>query len=154
MPGSMKRFQRHRPLDINLEIAISSEAGEKIYYIYNEPALNTFDENLYKDIVEKGIYKLVGTKSVPVQRLDCILDQHLKGKKIQFMSIDTEGHEIEVLKSNNWNLYRPEYLLVEILSTNIQKINQSKIHVFLEQQKYQIFAKCYHTYIYQDTKDT
>jgi len=34
--------------------------------------------------------------------------------KIDFMTIDTEGYELEVLKGMNLNKYRPVYLLIEV----------------------------------------
>jgi hypothetical protein len=37
----------------------------------------------------------------------------LKSTQIDFMNIDVEGLDLEVLKSNNVNKYIPEYILVE-----------------------------------------
>jgi len=44
MPGSMKLFEDIRPRDINLQIPISSKKQILKYYLFNEPALNTFSE--------------------------------------------------------------------------------------------------------------
>ena len=43
-----------------------------------------------------------------------ILDSHLNNRIIDFLSVDVEGYEIEVLKSNDWNKYRPLCIMVEI----------------------------------------
>ncbi|HIB94217.1 MAG TPA: SAM-dependent methyltransferase, partial [Candidatus Lambdaproteobacteria bacterium] len=45
-PGSMKIFQKFRPRDINLEIAISEKEQQLTYFMFNEPALNSFSKSL------------------------------------------------------------------------------------------------------------
>src|SRR5688500_4139273 len=42
MPNSMKLFNRLRPRDINLELAISKKSEELTYYLFNTPQLNGF----------------------------------------------------------------------------------------------------------------
>src|SRR5687768_10814903 len=45
-PGSMAAFRRARPRDINLEIGISERPAELEFFLFEEPALNTFDRAL------------------------------------------------------------------------------------------------------------
>lgn len=54
---------------------------------------------------------------VPCEPLYKILD-YLEIKKIDFMTIDTEGYELYVLDGLNLEKYRPTYLLVEIYEFN------------------------------------
>jgi FkbM family methyltransferase len=113
-PGSMESFRRHRRRDINLELGIGPTAGEITFYCFNEPALNTFDEKIAQSRDGQQGYHVIAKKSVLVMTLEAVLDKHLpEGKKIDFLSIDVEGLDLMVLKSNNWNKYRPLYLLVE-----------------------------------------
>jgi len=56
-PGSMTLFQNVRPRDINVEAAVSSTPRELTYYIFNEPALNTFKRDLALERV--GAYSIV-----------------------------------------------------------------------------------------------
>ena len=51
------------------------------------------------------------------------------------LSIDVEGAELEVLKSNNWNLYQPDLICIEELNRPIQN---SEIREFLEAQNYRL----------------
>jgi hypothetical protein len=48
MPGSMAAFQKHRPRDINLESGVGQKAEKLKFFVFNELALNTFDESLAK----------------------------------------------------------------------------------------------------------
>ena len=51
---------------------------------------------------------------VEVRRLERILDEHLpQNTAIDFRSLDGEGHDLRVLRSNNWTRYRPEVVVVE-----------------------------------------
>jgi hypothetical protein len=50
---------------------------------------------------------------VECDTLENILDYY-NVPKIDFMTIDTEGYELEVLKGMNLNKYRPIYLLIEV----------------------------------------
>jgi hypothetical protein len=51
---------------------------------------------------------------VQVRPLGDILKEHLPANQsIDFMTVDCEGHELAVLKSNDWERFRPSVLLVE-----------------------------------------
>jgi FkbM family methyltransferase len=50
---------------------------------------------------------------VETDTLENILD-YLDIKKIDFMTVDTEGYELEVLDGLNLNKFRPTYILVEV----------------------------------------
>lgn len=112
-PGSMVEFKKRRPRDINIESGVSNNTGLLKYHMYKEPAYNTFSEKNYSRLKNKGIepYKI---EKVSIDRLENILKDNLpENREIDFVSIDVEGHTIEVLESNNWSKYRPKYILVE-----------------------------------------
>ena len=46
---------------------------------------------------------------------------------IDFFSIDVEGLDLSVLKSNNWNRYRPTYILAELLETEFENVEKHEI---------------------------
>jgi FkbM family methyltransferase len=50
---------------------------------------------------------------VPVRTLDDILVEATAPQPIDFLSIDVEGHEIEVLRGFNFNCWRPRLILLE-----------------------------------------
>lgn len=153
MPNSMLAFNKERPRDINLEIGVSKKEEELTYYMFNEPALNTFSK---KEAIKKQSlprYKVIEEKRILTYPLKSILDKHLKKKiHIDFMSIDVEGLDLDVLESNDWNKYRPSILLVEDLGDlSITKIEEnSLVFKFLKEKNYNFFAKTFNTLFFKD----
>lgn len=153
-PGSMEVFNKKRPRDINIEAAIAREKKELTFFIFNEPALNTFDEELARSR-DREKYSVVEERRILTRTLSEILKERLpEGQKINFLSVDVEGKDLEVLQSGDWQLLRPEYILVECLSLEISELDELKdneVYKFLINQKYKFFAKTFNTVIFKDS---
>lgn len=148
LPGSKARFDALRRRDINLEIGVAAQPGELTYYCFKEPALNTFDPKIA--ITRES--PLISADQVRVLRLSDVLDQHVKpGQKIDFLSVDVEGLDIQVLRSNDWRRYRPSYVLAEALGMrDVAHVLSSELHEYMVSQAYSLFAKCVNTLFYVD----
>ena len=152
IPCSMKLFNKYRTRDKNIEVAISDTKQKTKYYIFNESALNTFSEETAKK-VNKPEFKIINTIKLHALTLEEILDVNLeKGQKIDYMNIDVEGLDFNVVKSNNWQKYRPKVILVKILKVNdIFDLKNNEIVKYLEKVGCQFFAKTYNTIIFIET---
>jgi len=149
-PGCMADFNKLRPRDINIEAAIDRERRELTYYMFNEPALNTFDSAL-SIARNRGDNRIIAEKTIVTQKLVDVLQQHLPDRQaIDFISIDVEGLDLEVLQSNNWELFRPEYVLVECAKTSLRDIDSDEIYRFMADKGYSIFAKTVKTVFYKN----
>jgi FkbM family methyltransferase len=147
-PDSMTLFKKLRKRDINIEKGVSDKKDTLKYYMYKEPAYNTFSINRYRELKNKETIPME-IKSVAVDTLENILQENLSlNQKIDFMSIDVEGHTVEVLKSNNWEKYKPEYLLVEIHDN----VKEGSINEYLIEKGYEIVSIVNITSIYKKTK--
>ena len=148
LPGSKIRFDALRQRDINIEVGISDHPGELTYYSFQEPALNTFDPKVAGSR-ESG---LLSADQIRVLRLSDVLDQYLKpDQKIDFLSIDVEGLDIQVLRSLDWTRYRPSYVLAEALDMlDVMHVLESELHAYMVSQEYSLFAKCVNTLIFVD----
>lgn len=151
MPDSMKEFEKMRPRDINLQAAISNNNSEATFYIFNEPALNTLNAEEAKNKDNKNGYKIIRELKLKTLKLSEILDkQLLENQEIDFLSIDTEGNDLKVLKSNNWEKYKPKLVLVEDLKfKNIEDYYQSETYIFMKNLNYSVVAKTINTVFYQ-----
>jgi len=61
-----------------------------------------------------------------------------------------EGLDFKVLQSNDWNMYRPRYVLVECLSSNYTSIMNDPIALFLIEKKYELVAKTHNTIFFRE----
>ena len=76
-PGSMKMFNKFRPLDINLEVGISDKSEKHTFYMFDEPALNSFDKNVSLSRHDSGEYSIIDTKTIEVYSLDDIIERYV-----------------------------------------------------------------------------
>jgi len=149
MPGSMEIFNQMRPEDINLEIPVSDKAENLDYYVFNEPALNTFSKELADERSQKDKYHVDQVINIKTNTLENILDQHLpKNQEIDFMTIDAEGLDFQILTSNNWSKYSPKVVLIEN-ELGLDEVMGSKVDQFLNEKGYKIYAKTVNTYFYK-----
>lgn len=154
MPGSMKNFERVRPRDVNIECGVAVRTGKLKYYRFDESALNTFDaaEALHKN---QYPYRLLDVVEVSVERLDTLLDKYLpSGQRIDFMSVDVEGKDEEVLRSNDWSRYRPRFILAETLRTDMLKLGECSVVSFLSGVGYKPIGKAYNTTFFEQDVGT
>lgn len=148
-PGSMKAFRKYRPRDVNLECGVADCAGTLPYYRFNEPALNTFDltEARLKD---RPPYRLIEQVDVKVRRLDDLLTEYLpRGQSIDVLSIDVEGKDEEVLRSNDWSKFRPRFILAETLRTDMRNVGECPVVRFLSSVGYAPVGKAYNTIFFE-----
>jgi len=149
-PSAIKPFNLFRRRDINLNIGVGENRDTLTFYCFNEPALNSFSKEVSEKIVkERPKYKIIKEVKIEVFPLAEVFDKYLPtGTRIDFMTIDVEGLDFEVLKSNNWEKYKPEVLLVEE-NINVDEMDKSRIYPFLKEKGYVFFAKTLRTCVYR-----
>jgi len=143
LPGSMISFKEMRPLDLNLELAISDTQKTLTYYEFNEPALNGFSEELSRKRDNHKHFKLTSSREIQTHRLIDVLDCHLSGPAvIDFLTVDVEGHDLSVLKSNDWKKYRPKMVLAEDAEVaTVSDAQKSQIAIYMTEQGYELLSK-------------
>ena len=140
-PGSMQAFRRERPRDINLEMGVAEQPGMLQFHLFDEPALNTFDAALAKRLHTQGPYRLQKVCNIPVAPLRDVLRRHLPaGAAVDLLTIDVEGVDLAVLRSNDWSACRPTVVVVEDGADLGGLLGDAKTQL-LAAQGYQLFAK-------------
>lgn len=150
-PGAMALFQRLRPRDINVEAAIADSPGPRTLYRFDEPALNTLDPATAARHSAGGRYRLVDKYTVAGVRLADLLATYLPDdiRRIDFLSIDVEGLDLAVLKSNDWRLHRPAVVIAEIRSAGLAEAEVGEVSSFLRTVGYRAFAKTVNSVFYR-----
>ena len=68
---------------------------------------------------------------VPARTLTSLLDEH-GITQVDFVNLDVEGYELEVLKGFDLEKWKPKYLMIEVYSKD-----QANIERYLEAHHYQ-----------------
>lgn len=120
----------NRPNSICINCAcVSNDYNEQ--YINGDFISGSLMASVNSDRVEKNKEKLC---SVKAETLTTILDNN-KIDSIDFISIDTEGYEYNILKGINLNKYRPKYMLIEIY-----KKDYNNILNYLKKYNYKLYS--------------
>ena len=150
MPGSMSSFQKHRPRDINLESGVGRKAKTLKFFVFNEPALNTFDESLAKARCN-DVWHIKATVDMPIVPLSEILKKHVsKGQRIDFFSVDVEGFDLDVLQSNDWQEFRPLVVLAETFGLSFEDLASDPLTKYLHSLGYVVYSKTVNTTFFVD----
>ena len=142
---SIKIFNFLRKRDINIHLGISNKKDKlTMYYRKEINMLNTLDEKIAKIYFKNGYKK----KNIQVNTLDyCIHKNFKKLNKIDFINIDVEGLELNVLKSLNFAIYKPQLVCVEI--HNYKNLKSNKVYNFLVKKSYKIVWKNKYSFIFE-----
>lgn len=105
------RLAAERKRDVNLKVALSNARGEATLYEFGETGLSTLSLKQAEAHRRKlGLeWKEQRVRLVP---LADVCAEHARGE-IDFLSVDVEGHELEVLEGNDWRKHRPRIVVVE-----------------------------------------
>lgn len=145
-PGSMVEFNRKRGNDKNIEAAISNTHETLEFNVINHAAFSTFSKRLAEEHVTEG-YTIKSVVRIQTKSLKEILDENLPaGQKIDFMNIDVESFDLEVLKSNDWSRYIPEVIVIE---DREQENEESEIISYLKEKNYRLIATMEKTKIFK-----
>jgi hypothetical protein len=125
-------FNLARPNDYNFLGAISDKIEKvKIYRNQKFGVSSTINEKFIKneDIIDVDYIQTTTLNSV-------LENSPFKEKKIDFLNIDTEGNDLKVLKSLNFDIYDPSIVIIETHLKKIDLIIKSEIYLFLINKKY------------------
>ena len=149
-PEVKAAFASMRPRDTHVQVGISDRPSTLTYYQFDEPALNSFDGDLVRWRLANTPFKVIRESAVPVERLDAVLTRHLpSGQAIDFLSVDVEGLDFAVLRSNDWARFRPTCVVVEALQASLETALRGDVCIFLQEQGYELFAKTYNSLIFR-----
>jgi len=137
-------FNFARPEDININAAVSLKEQE-VNFFYDKPL------SLYNSLKKQKNLKF--KKTIKSYKLDSLIKKtKYKDQPIDFLSVDVEGKDLEVLKSLNFNTYKPRYICVEIWGKEKNKsfkLRNDKIFKFLKEKNYSVVFNKKENYIFK-----
>ena len=111
-PNLIGEFIKYRPNDINLNIGISDKEGELDFYIMKDNALSTFSKAECDAMQLKG-KQLLEVKKIKLTSISNILRTHFENRFPDFMSIDVDGLDHQILQSIDFEKHWPKIICVE-----------------------------------------
>lgn len=115
-PVYIDEIKMYRPEDIILNCGIGAKNSEKMkFYILNTPGLDSFDLESIKEAQRQTPWiEIVDEIEVPVYTLDEIYEKYFASVPT-IVSLDVEGLEMDILKSTNFEKYRPYIFIIETI---------------------------------------
>ena len=124
---NIELFNASRSNDHNFNIALSSEVKEvDLYFYHKKSPINTID----KKTSEFQKAKVSSVKKIKTDTLNnIVLNTKYKDCSFDLLSIDVEGHEMEVLKGFDLVKFSPNVIVVEYLDLNISKLEIKNLNI-------------------------
>jgi FkbM family methyltransferase len=136
----IRKFRKIRKRDICLHAIVSDDRKEMIFYQdQKDHEYSSVDPELGTRLKEnnQNLTEIRMTSTT----LEEIFDQYLKNRKIDLLCVDVEHHDLQVLKGNNFQKYRPGIICVEF-DGRLGELEGSELHTFLIGVNYEVLAFC------------
>ena len=156
-------FNSARSTDCNINVAVSDKVNEvDLFFYHKKSPINTIDHKTSQ--FQKA--KVTSVKKIQTDTLDNIISSSkFSDKKFDFLSVDVEGHELQVFKGLDFNKFAPNVIVLEYLDLNVVKLEvknlsienivNSEIFKFLTTKNY-ILVNCIYSdliFIKKDFRD-
>lgn len=144
-PSLFKKFARYRNKDVNLNIGVASEEGELDFYIISQPTMNTFSRDAAERLERDHGFEIAAIKKIKVDTVQNIVNNYCGGVFPDYLSLDVEGMDAEILRSIDYENSSPIVICVETISysTNGNGIKDYQLVEFLKSKGYMVFADTY-----------
>jgi FkbM family methyltransferase len=147
--------KRSKDICLNIGVAIKNSETTGDLYIMSSHTLSTFSKEEAEKYVQFGSQKIKEIAKVKLVPLNAIIKKYGNGTP-NLISLDTEGLDLQILQSLNWDKYRPEVVCVETLTYTENQTEQKipEILEFMKNKNYGIYADTYINTIFVDKNAT
>jgi len=103
-----------RPEDKNLRVGVGKVSGSAVFYEMDVDSVSTFNTS----VAQNNQYNksIVSQNKVEILTLaEIFINQFMVyGQVCDLLSVDVEGNNFEVLAGNDWQRFRPSYIIIEM----------------------------------------
>lgn len=147
-PAFHALYKQHRPHDVALNFGLSSKSEILTYHQFEFPYINGFygQENIDWQVKTNGQTYLGGIE-IACLNVNDFLRQHVQ-RPVDFLNIDVESLDIEILTTWDWGLCRPLIICAEIIATDLHDIIAHNITKILGRQGYTPVSRAWHSTIF------
>ncbi len=138
-PHLIERFRALRRRDVAVCAAISDQPGEAVFHEFEDNLVST----LSRDVLDvwQCKWKKRGERTVKTRTLDAVLREALPpDSEIDLLTVDAEGHDLNVLRSIDLDLFRPKLIVVEMHQMDLLRSDENAVARHLRTQGYRQIA--------------
>ena len=109
-PALWRRLREVRPQDTLLNIGIGvTDQTEADYFVMSVPGLNTFSKAQVERVISSPgrMTRIEKVLKMPLVNINKIIGEHFRGAP-DFLSVDTEGLDFDILKSVDFDRFRAQ----------------------------------------------
>jgi FkbM family methyltransferase len=151
-PKVGKLFAIWRPKDIFINLAIAEQDGSSQLFVFNDPALNSLCTEQVKNFNNFEDFKLIEEITVPTTTLKEIHKAYESALlDLDILSVDVEGLDLVVLKSNDWASLRPKVVVFELRNADLANILDNHCYQFMNSLGYELYVKTENNLIMLDS---
>ena len=146
-------YARLRPRDAAVAALIGTQSGKADFHVFDAfHGLST--TNMKHAEAATGLGAGYRTVKVPMITLAKLCRKHGLGE-IDFLKVDVEGAEADVLKSGDWKAFRPKVVVVEAIAPGSNQPSWEDWEPFLLAQGYHfmLFDTLNRFYVAEEAKD-
>lgn len=142
-----RKFKKVRPNDtlINAGVGID-DTKEAVFYYFPEPytGWNTFSKSEAEQKKNQTGISYKEDKVIPFVHINDIISRHFDTCP-DFVSIDVEGLDFEIIKSLDFEKYRPAVFCIETMEFNNMKLGRknTEFETYLTEKGYGVYADTY-----------
>lgn len=111
-PVLFENFENHRPGDVNLNMGIGPAEAVLNFYVMEDPTLSSFSKKEV-DILMSHQKKISKEIEIGVRTIDYVLKKYCNNIFPDFLSIDVEGLDFEIIRTIDFARSSPKVICVE-----------------------------------------
>jgi FkbM family methyltransferase len=111
-PQLITMFHKYRPQDVNLNIGIGEQEGQLDFYVMEDNTLSTFSQQECDRMEAAGKLR-AAVIPVMIRTVSSVLSESFGGLFPDFLTLDAEGMDLQILRSIDFDKQWPKIICVE-----------------------------------------
>lgn len=152
-PTLHRQLCNKRPKDVHLNVGVGEASAPSLpFYVMSTKTLNSFSKEEAERNQATGMHRIEEVLNVSVVSIGEVLDLHFPDRSPDFISVDVEGLDFQIIRSIDFSRCRPSVVCVETLtfSENRTETKVSEIIDYMYSQGYFVYADTYINSIFVD----
>ncbi|MBS7698476.1 MULTISPECIES: FkbM family methyltransferase [unclassified Chelatococcus] len=150
-PFMIEQFRQRRPNDVNLNVAVGKERGCLDFFVFHEwGSSNTLSPEFSDKIAESQNIQVQRRIPTQVVTLADVMEENFSQKAPDFMNVDVESLDLEVIQSNEWEKFRPTIIAVEDFDFDFAAPDASPIFRFMRSVEYKMISRTIFTSFFSE----